>query len=347
MCWRRRIKSFADAKAANQEIRMRILGLALLTIFIGSNSLAEAQRAQKVYRLGFLSPAASPAPSIQAAENLVPKLLSELGYVEGQNLVVHRHFAGGELERLPQLAKELVDLRVDVIVAVSPTAIKPALEATKTIPIVMGFGKDPVRDGFVTSLAKPGGNVTGVVVAPEDVLAGKRLELIKEAVPRAQIIALLATSESSSKLQIQEAQKTAAALRVKLVSIELHVADYDRAFATMATEKANALFVLASPVLNAEREKIVQLTARHRMPAIYEWPEHADAGGMMAYGTSLMGLSRRVATYVDKILKGATPASLPVEQPTKFELVINLKTAKQIGLTIPPNVLARADKVIR
>jgi putative ABC transport system substrate-binding protein len=145
--------------------------------------LAEAQQNKRVYRLGFLSPAASPAPSIQAASNLVPKLLRELGYVEGQNLVVHRHFAGGELERFPQLAKELVELRVDVIVAVSPAAIKPAQQATKTIPIVMGFGKDPVRDGFVTSLAKPGDNVTGVVVAPEDVLAGKRLELIKEAVP--------------------------------------------------------------------------------------------------------------------------------------------------------------------
>jgi putative ABC transport system substrate-binding protein len=326
---------------------MRILGIALFSIFVGSNSLAEAQQNQKVYRLGFLSPAASPAPSIQAASNLVPKLLRELGYVEGQNLVVHQHFAGGELERLPQLAKELVDLRVDLIVAVSPSAIKPAQEATRIIPIVMGFGKDPVRDGFVTSLAKPGGNVTGVVVAPEDVLAGKRLELIKESVPHAQIIALLATSESSSKLQIQEAQKTAAALKIKLVSAELHEADYDRAFANMTAEKANALFVLASPVLNSDRDKIVQLAARHRMPAIYEWPEHADAGGMMAYGSSLIGLSRRVAWYVDKILKGAKPADLPVEQPTKFELVINLKAAKQIGLTIPPNVLARADRVIK
>jgi putative tryptophan/tyrosine transport system substrate-binding protein len=326
---------------------MRILGIALLSMLVGSNFLAEAQQNKKVYRLGFLSPAASPAPLIQTASNLVPKLLRELGYIEGQNLLVYQRFAGGELERLPQLAKELVDLRVDVIVAVSPTAIKPAQQVTKTIPIVMGFGKDPVRDGFVTSLAKPGGNVTGVVVAPEDVLAGKRLELIKEAVPWAQIFALLATSESSSKLQIQEAQKIAAALRVKLVSVELHEADYDRAFATMVTERANALFVLASPILNAGRDRIVQLAARNRMPAIYEWPEHADTGGMMAYGTSLAGLSRRVAWYVDKILKGTKPADLPVEQPTKFELVINLKAAKQIGVTIPPSVLARADRVIK
>ena len=210
----------------------------------------------------------------------------------------------------------------------------------------MGFGKDPVRDGFVTSLAKPGGNVTGVVVAPEDVLAGKRLELITE-VTGAQIIALLATSEPSSKLQIEEALKSAAALRVRLLSVEVHEADFERAFARMTIEKANALFVLASPILNAARARILQLAGNHRMPAIYEWPEHADAGGLMAYGTSLTGLSRRVAWYVDKILKGAKPADLPVEQPTKFELVINLKTAKQIGLTIPPNVLARADKVIR
>jgi putative ABC transport system substrate-binding protein len=310
-------------------------------------AVAGAQQSGKVYRLGFLSPAAPAAPEIPGTANLLPKLLGKSGYVEGQNLLVYRRFADGKLDRLPQLAKELVDLRMDLIVAVSPTAIQPAKNATTTIPIVMGFGKDPVRDGFVASLAKPGGNITGVVVAPEDVLAGKRLELIKEAAPRAGTIAVLATSESSSQLQVQEVQKVAPLLGVKLLVVELQHDDYDRAFRTMTKDQAHALFVLASPILNAGRDKIIQLAAKHRLPTIYEWPEHVDAGGMMAYGSSLEGLSRRVASYVERILKGTKPADLPVEQPTKFELVINLKTAKQIGLTIPPNVLARADRVIR
>ena len=236
---------------------------------------------------------------------------------------------------------------MDVIVAVSPTAIKPAQDATKSIPIVMGFGKDPVRDGFIASFAKPGGNITGVVVAPEDVLSGKRSELLTEAVPRARTIAVLATGEASSKLQIAEVQKIAPQLEVKLAIVELQNTDYEHAFATLAAAKANALFVLASPILNAGRDKIIQLAAKHRLPAIYEWPEQAEVGGMMAYGSSLAGLSRRVAWYVEQIFKGAKPADLPVEQPTKFELVINLKTASNIGVTIPPNVLARADRVIR
>ncbi len=327
-------------------MKTSISGLLAAFLFV-TISHAHAEETKRVYRLGFLSPAHSPAASIPSSSNLVPQLLRDSGYLEGQNLRVERRFAEGKLNRLPQLAKELVELRMDVIVAVSPTAIQPALDATKNIPIVMGFGKDPVRDGLIDSLAKPGGNITGVVVAPEDVLAGKRLELIKEAVPRAEIIALLATNEPSSRLQIQEAQKAAPSLGVKVLVIELQNGDYDRAFQSMIGKKSDALFVLASPILNAERDRIIQLTAKHRLPAIYEWPEHSDVGGMMAYGSSLAGLSRRVAWYVERILKGAKPADLPVEQPTKFELVINLKAAKQIGLTIPANVLARADRVIQ
>ena len=324
-----------------------IAAIALCATLSAPGSHASAQTARGVYRLGFLSPSGTLEPSIPGTANLVPKLLRDSGYVEGRNLEVQRRFADGRIDRLPQLAKELVDLRMDVIVAVSPTAIKPALDTTKTIPIVMGFGKDPVRDGFITSLAKPGGNITGVVVAPEDVLAGKRLELIKEAVPRAETIALLATNEPSSRLQIQEAQKAAPALGVKALVIELQDADYDKAFQSMIAKKSDALFVLASPILNAGRDRIIELAAKHRVPAIYEWPEHAEIGGMMAYGSSLAALSRRVAWYVERILKGAKPGDLPVEQPTKFELVINLKTANQIGLTIPPHVLARADRVIK
>jgi putative ABC transport system substrate-binding protein len=314
---------------------------------IAASSLAQgAQHSGRVYRLGFLSPAAAPAPDIPGTANLVPKLLGKSGYVEGKNLLVYRRFADGKLDALPALAKELVDLRADVIVAVSPTAIQPAKNATKTIPIVMGFGKDPVRDGIIASLARPGGNITGVVVAPEDVLAGKRLELIKEAVPRAERVAVLASREESSKLQVHEARKVEGALGVKLIVVELQHGEYERAFAAMTTDKANALFVLASPILNAGRDRIIHLAAKHRLPAIYEWPEHADAGGMIAYGSSLTGLSQRVAWYVERILKGTKPADLPVE-PTKFEFIVNLKAAKQIGVTIPPNVLVRADRVIR
>ena len=334
-------------KYQEQSVNMKVLCLALGAVLIALCSSAQAQQPGRLYRLGFLSPAIPPEPSIPAASNLVPKLLRDSGYTEGQNLQVERRFAAGKLDRLPQLANELVELRMDVIVAVSPTAIQPVLDATKNIPIVMGFGKDPVRDGLIASLAKPGGNITGVVVAPEDVLAGKRLELIKEAVPRAETIALLATNEASSRLQIQEAQKAAPSLGVKVHVIELYSRDYDRAFQSMISKKSDALFVMASPILNAGRERIIQLTAKHRLPAIYEWPEHSDVGGMMAYGSSLAGLSRRVAWYVERILKGAKPADLPVEQPTKFELVINLKAAKQIGVTIPPNLLARADRVIK
>jgi putative ABC transport system substrate-binding protein len=310
-------------------------------------STVQAQQSGRAYRVGFLSPTAPPDSAIPAAVTLVPRLLRESGYVEGRNLQITRRFADNKLDRLTALAKELVDMRMDVIVAVSPTAIQSARAATRSIPIVMGFGKDPVRDGFVESLAKPGGNITGVVVAPEDVLAGKRLELIKQAVPGSGTVAVLATGEPSSNLQVSEAEKVAPLLGVKLLIAELKHSDYETAFTNMTSGKADAVFVLASPILNAGREKIIQLAARHRLPAIYEWPEQADAGGMMAYGSSLVGLSRRVAWYVDRILKGVKPADLPVEQPTKLELVINLKTAKQIGLTIPPNVLARADRVIK
>jgi putative ABC transport system substrate-binding protein len=317
-------------EATGNSKKVLIYGVALCLSLIASITIGEAQQASRVYRLGFLSPA-TPEPSIPSALNLVPKLLQASGYVEGGNLEVHRRFAEGQFDRLPQLSKELVDSRMDVIVAVSPTAIKPALDATRTIPIVMGFGKDPVRDGLIASLAKPGGNITGVVVAPEDVLAGKRLELIKEAVPQAETIALLATNEPSSKLQLQEAQKVAPALGVKAVSVDLHEADYETAFRSIVREKAGAVFILASPILNAGRGRIIELAAKYRLPAIYEWPEHAEVGGMMAYGSSLTALSRRVAWYVERIFKGEKPGDLPVEQPTKFELVINLKTAKQIG----------------
>jgi len=306
---------------------------------------AAAQARSRTYRVGILSPAPVPAPDVATSPNLVPMALRDLGYVEGQNLVVERRFAEGKIDRLPRLARELVELRVDVIVAVSE-AIAAARSATATIPIVMGFGFNPVEQGFVASLARPGGNVTGVLYAPEGQLVSKRLELIKEAIPRASRIAVLATHESDSRAQLDAAQHAARALGVKLIVVEVDGTDYDRAFASMASQRAEALFVLSSAVLNRDRRQIIDRAASSRLPAMYEWREQVEAGGLMSYGSSLVSLSRRVAAFVDRILRGAKPADLPVERPTSYELVINMKTAKALGLTIPPSLLARADQII-
>jgi putative ABC transport system substrate-binding protein len=241
-----------------------------------------------------------------------------------------------------------VQLRVDVIVAVSDDAIQAAKDATATIPIVMGFGNSPVERGFVASLARPGGNVTGVRYegSGEGQLIGKRLELIKETIPRAARIAVLTTGESGSRAQVQTAQKVAPVLGVKLIVVEAQGIDYERAFATMVAERADALFVVSSTILNRDRKQIIERAAKYRLPAMYEWREQVEVGGLMSYGTSTVELSRRVAVYVDKIFKGEKPADLPIEQPTKYGLVINLKTAKALGLTIPQSVLGRADRVI-
>ena len=307
---------------------------------------AEAQPAGKVYRVGILSPSVVPDPSLATSANLVPIALRELGYVIGGNLIVERRFAEGKIDRLPGLARELMQLQMDVIFAVADTATQAAKDTTATIPIVMIVGVDPIARGWVASLSRPGRNITGVTVVAETLLAGKRLELIREAVPRAARIAVLATGESFSRAQVRELQKGASALRIKLVVVEVEDTDYDRAFATMVAERTDAVFVVASPILTSDRTQIIERAAKYRLPAIYEWREHVEVGGLMSYGSSIVGLSRRVAAYVDKILKGAKPADLPIEQPSKFELVINLKTAKALGLTIPQSLLLRADQVI-
>jgi ABC-type uncharacterized transport system substrate-binding protein len=233
--------------------------------------------------------------------------LRELGYVEGKNLVVERRFAEGRIDRLSALARELVGLRLDIIVAVSASAIQAAKEATKTIPIVMLGGGDPVGQGFVASLARPGGNITGVALAPDTELASKRLSLIKEAVPRAPRIAVLTTGELSAKTQVEKARQAAPSLSVKLVVVEAKDTDYDHAFATMIAEGAGALFVVATPVFNRDRRRIHELAAKHRIPAIYDWPVNAEEGGLMAYGRG-DAVNRRLAEYVVKILEGAKPA---------------------------------------
>jgi putative ABC transport system substrate-binding protein len=321
-----------------------------LALSIATPPPAPAQPATKIYRLGYLTPAAPPVSPTVLLEARGPFRLAlrELGYVQGQNLAIELRYAEGKIERLPALAAELVQLRVDVVVAAGPVAIQAAKDATKTIPIVMGFAgsTDPVERGFVASLARPGGNITGVTMVAGTLLAGKGLELLKEMVPRVKRIAVLTTDESGPKLQVVESHKAAALLGVRLVVVEARHGDYEKAFATMVAERADALFVVSSAILNRDRRRIIGLAAKHRLPAIYEWSEHTEEGGLMAYGSNLSGLYRRVAAHVDRIFKGANPAELLVEQPTVFELTVNRRTAKALGLTIPPGILARADHVI-
>jgi len=274
--------------------------------------------------------------------------MRDLGYVEGRNVLIE--YRSADLDRLPATAAELVALKVDVIVVPAPPQARAVMQATRAIPIVFAAAGDPVASGLVESLARPAGNLTGLsTLTPE--LVGKRLELLKQAVPGATRFAVLwqpgGSSERRDKDMLKSAEATAQALGVRL---QLHEArgpaDLNRAFSEMTRAHADALIVLTSSVFFGERRRLVDLAAKNRLPTVYPWREGVDAGGLMAYGSDLADLSRRAATYVDKILKGAKPGDLPVEQPTKFELVINLKTAKALGLTIPPSLLARADQVI-
>ena len=307
-------------------------------VLLAAPLTAEAQQAAKVFKVGELHPGIGSEARLAA--------LREVGYVEGQNLVVERRHAEGRVDRLPALATELVGLKPDVILATGEAAIRAAKNATKVIPIVMAFSEDPVGKGLVTSLARPGGNITGVSLVAAGTMAAKRVEVFKEAVPRARRIALLSWPGMEAA-QVKDAEQAARVLKIETVLVEVQNGDYEGAFSAMATERADALFVVSNPVLNRDRKRIIALAARHRLPAIYEWRESAEDGGLLAYGAKFRELNRRVAAYVDKILKGAKPGDLPVEQPTTFELVINLKTAKALGLTIPQSLLGRADEVIQ
>lgn len=323
---------------------------AFLALLAGSAALprpAIAQPAGRVYRLGILAPTAAPPPTERSiAVILIPKALGEMGYAPGRDLVVDVRYAGGQLDRLPDLARELVQRRMDVIVAISASAVRAVKAATSTIPIVLYGNLDPIAAGLVTSLAKPEGNVTGVLIAPAGTLAAKKLELLKEAAPGATRIAFLAPADPSIKLQVQETRQAATTLGIKLTVTEVQARDYERAFAAMSAERPEALFVAAHTFFVRDRKQIIALAAKHRLPAIYEWPEHVDDGGLMSYGSSLTGTTRRVAVYVDRLFKGARPADLPIEQPAEFQLVINLRTARTLGLTLPPALVARADRVI-
>jgi putative ABC transport system substrate-binding protein len=309
---------------------------------------AEAQQAAKIARIGWLGNSPSALPHLREA---FLQGLRDLGYVEGRNVVIEYRYAEGKPERFPALAAELVALKVDVIVAPNTPPALAAKQATRTIPIVFLFSVDPVTDGLVTSLARPGGNVTGLSnLAPE--LVGKRLELLTQAVPGVTRVAVLwqpgGVPERTEKDILTRAEVAGRALGVRLQFVEARgPADIDRAFSDMTRERAGALTALGSPMFTSERRRLVDLAAKHRLPAVYGRREYVDAGGLMSYAPDFADLSRRAATYVDKILKGAKPGDLPAEQPTKFELVFNLKTAKALGLTIPQSVLARADEVIR
>jgi ABC-type uncharacterized transport system substrate-binding protein len=308
---------------------------------------SEAQQPTKVPRIGYLAgpSLSSLAPRIEAFQ----QGLRELGYVEGKNIVIEWRSAEGKLDRLPDLAGELVRLKVDVIVTTGPGNTRSAKEATSTIPIVMTQDNDPVGNGFVASLARPGGNITGLSTLRVD-LSGKLLELLKEILPKLSRVAVFGTSTQPGNAQaLKGIELAAGAFGVKLQHLDvLDPKDIETAFRAASEGRAEAvLSMVAGNVARAHRTEIVELAVKSRLPVIYPARTVVEAGGLMSYGVNLNDLDRRAATYVDKILKGAKPADLPVEQPTKVEFIINLKAAKQIGLTIPPNVLARADQVIQ
>ena len=325
---------------------MKVINLTLGALLLALCSSAAAQQTETPRRIGFLS-ATSPS-TIPARLDAFRQGLRELGYIEGKNLAIEYRYAEGKLERVKDLAVELARLNVDVIVSAGSAATGPAKKANLTIPIIMAQDSDPVRNGFVASLARPGGNITGLsILAPE--LSGKQLELLKEIMPKLSRVALLGNSAEPGNAQMRrETEQAASALKVQLQYLEMQSPkEVEDAFRSVSNKRVDVVLVPAMPIVNSRRAQIAELAAKNRLPAMYGQPEYVDAGGLMFYGASITELFRRAATYVDKILKGAKPADLPVEQPTKFEFIINLKAAKQIGLTIPPNVLARADRVIR
>jgi putative ABC transport system substrate-binding protein len=310
--------------------------------------MAAAQSSEKVPRVGYISPGSSSDPMRLRRFEAFRQGLRELGYVEGQNIVLEPRWAEGQYARYPALAADLVRLKAGVIVAVGRAATKAAKEVTRTIPIVMSVVIDPIGSGLVASLARPGGNVTGLTIMASD-LVGKQFEVLKEVVPKVSRVALLLNPDNpGSAPQLREAEAAARALGVRLQTLEARgPQEIDSAFAAMTRERAGALVILNDAILGLNQGKqIAELAAKSRLPAVQGLPEYADLGGLMAYGANLLELERRAATFVDKILKGAKPADLPVEQPSKFELVINLQTAKALGLTIPQSLLRRADRVI-
>jgi putative ABC transport system substrate-binding protein len=324
--------------------RTFLCGLTLATL--SAPLAADAQQAGKVYRVGYLT-----AGSVTANPHVLEAFrqgLRDLGWVEGQNIVIEYRSAEGRFDRLPDLAAELVRLKVDVIAAAPTPAALAAKNATGTVPIVGVSLTEPVGLGLIASLARPGGNVTGVSYSVGADIFGKDLELLKEVVPKVRRVAVLSNPDGPAQpLTIGNIKGAARSLGLQLLLLEARApGDFDGAFAAMARERVGALLVVTDPMFIPHRGRLADLVAKNRLPSIFTQRADVEAGGLMSYGPNFPDMYRRAATYVDKILKGAKPADLPVEQPTKFELVINLKTAKALGLTIPPSVLGRADQVI-
>jgi putative ABC transport system substrate-binding protein len=321
----------------------------LLAVFLLAASFAQAQQSAKLLRIGYLSGADNTFESTRS--QAFRDALRELGYIEGQNIAIEYRYAQGNIDQFPKLAAELVRLKVDIIVVSGGYGpIQSAKNASKTIPVVMlGLATDPVESGLVESLARPGGNVTGLTTLSRE-LGGKRLEILKEAVPKiARVAVLYNPAGQQGEIEVKEDLPIAArALGLTVQPWEVRDANgFEKVFAALSKERPDGLYVTSGPVMNANQKRVAGLALKSRFPSMYARSEAVDAGGLIYYGADLADTYRRAATYVDKIFKGAKPADLPVEQPTKFEFIINLKTAKQIGLTIPPNVLARADRVIK
>ena len=332
-----------------KDVKRKITIPALCVVLFALCLSAQAQQPKKVPRLGYLS---NVDPTLESARSEGIRLaLRELGYIEGQNIAIEYRYAEGKPDRYPELLAELVRLKVDIIVAAGGSVmVRAAKNATKTIPILMtGLGANPVEEGLVESLARPGGNVTGLTNLSGE-LGGKRLELLKEAVPKvARVAVLYVPTTPSSVLEVKEDLPVAArALGLTIQPWEVRGADdFEKVFAALNKQRPNGLYVPSGPLMRDNEKRIVGFALKSRLPSMYFYREAVEAGGLMYYGADLADSYRRVAYYVDRILKGAKPADLPVEQPTKFDLVINLETAKQIGVTISPPVLARADRVIK
>jgi len=345
------MSEIGSQRSARQKkiMNKKIFCVALCALLFALSVSVDAQQPKKVFRIGYLSNTDAATDSARAER--LRLALRELGYIEGQNITIEYRFAEGKVDRTSELAAELVRLKVDIIVAATgDVAIRAAKNATKTIPIVMmGQGSDPVRAGHVESLARPGGNVTGLTNLTRD-LGGKRLELLKEAVPKLSRVAVLydpAMQGSLHEMKLLPADARALNLTIQPWEIRA-VDDFEKVFAALNKQRPDGLYALtAGPVMRSNEKRIVGFALKSQLPSVYGSEGNVAAGGLMSYGVDFADSYRRIAIYMDKILKGAKPADLPVEQPTKFELVINLKTAKQIGVTIPPNVLARADRVIR
>jgi ABC-type uncharacterized transport system substrate-binding protein len=329
-----------------------LIYLLLVIAIMVVDAVAEAQQLGSIPHVGFLFIGGHDQPHLEAFR----QGLRERGYREGKNIVLDYRYAEGKVDRLPSLANELVQLKVDVIVTTSGNSARAAAEATKTIPIVLTTGADPVKSGLAEGLAKPGHNITGLSIIEED-LSGKRVEILKETFPKMTRLAYLwnpfavsysAVGTTSGNPSYDEAEKITKTIGIQLLPYKIRsLAEIEKAFADMPKVRPQALLVLQSPVMTLNSRRIVDLALEQHLPGMYPSNQFAQEGGLIAYGPVIADLYRRAATYVDKILKGANPAELPIEQPTKFELIINLKAAKQIGVTIPANVLARADRVIR